>query len=326
MYYNLEWDIKIGNYQLGLLESVEIHKSVDLLADTCVIKVPGSVHNETLKVEDKVKPGNDVTVKLGYSKGVEKPELQLEFKGYLQRIDTDDGSLIFNCEDELYLLRKPVRDKEFKNTGTKNIVQYLLDETKTGLTLECDLTIDYEKFVISNATAYDVLKKLQEETKGNIYIRAGVLHLHPLYTEIHGYATHSFQQNIESSDLKYRLKDDRKVEVIIEKTAKDGKRIRVSAGTTGGDRVTMEGGGMSEADMKKKAEAEAKLLSYDGYEGSITTWLIPYVEPGYSDKIIDEDYEFKNGRYYVTGVTTSMDSSGGQRKIQLGRRLNKENG
>lgn len=322
MYYNLEWDIKIGQYQLGLLDGVEIHKSVDLLADTCVIKLPGSTHGKALNVEGKIKPGDKVAVWLGYSKGTEAADLKMEFEGYLQRIDTDDGSLTLNCEDDLYLLRKPVRDKEFKNAGLQQIAQYLLDETKTGLKLNCTLTIQYDKFVISRATAFDVLKKLQEEAKGNYYIRGGVLHIHPLYTERHGYVTHSFQRNIESADLKYRMKEERKVEVIVERTMPDGKRVRVTGGTTGGDRVTLEGSGLSMKGMQEKADAEAKLRSYDGYEGSITTWLIPYVEPGYSDKIIDEDYEFKNGSYYVTAVTTSMDSSGGKRKIQLGIRLN----
>ena len=310
----------IGGYQLAMLESVEIHKSVDLLADTCTIKLPGSVYNSALKVEGKIKGGDVVTVGLDYNKE-EGGELQNEFTGYLQRIDTDNGNLTLICEDDLFLLRKPVKDKEFKKAGLQTIGQYILNETKANLKLNVTLTIDYDKFVISKATGYDVLKKIQEETNGNIYIKNGTLHIHPRYIEKHGDVTHSFQHNIESADLKYRTAEDRRVEVIIENTDAKGKRVEARAGVTGGDRVTLKGNGMSQDAMQKKAENEYSARSYDGYEGSITAWLWPYVEPGYSDKIIDGDYSYKNGTYYVISVTTTMSSSGGVRKIELGRRL-----
>ncbi|WP_346236157.1 hypothetical protein ABDK00_016880 [Niabella insulamsoli] len=317
MYHKISWQINIGAYRLGLLDSVEIHKSVDLLADTCIIKLPASVFNYTLNVEDKINPGDKVKVQLGYD-----DNLKDEFEGYLRRIDTDDGSLILNCEDDLYLLRKPVKDKEFKGVGLKDIVQYVLSETGVALKQNVTLNITYEKFVINAANGYDVLQKLQDETKGNIYIRDGVLNVHPLYTEKHGYVTYSFQQNIESSDLKYRTKEDRRIEVIVENTDAKGKIIEERAGTTGGEKVTIKAGGMTKEGMKQKAENEHRLRSYNGYEGSITGWLIPYVEPGMSAKVIDEDYPKKDGSYYVTAVTTTVSSSGGVRKIQLGIRLN----
>ena len=60
---------------LQMLESVEIHKSVDLLSDTCVIKCPGSVYGKALSVEGKVEPGARVVVELGYN-----DELKTEFE------------------------------------------------------------------------------------------------------------------------------------------------------------------------------------------------------------------------------------------------------
>lgn len=307
----------IGTWRLMLIDSVEIHKSVDLLADTCEIVLPASVYNYALKVEDKIAPGDRVVVQLGYD------DLKKEFEGYLQRIDTDDGSLILNCEDDLYLLRKSVKDKEFKKTSIKEIIQYVIDQTGAGLQLNCTLTINYDKFVITRAEGYDVLKKLQDETKGNIYIKDGVLNVHPLYTEEHGYVSYSFQQNIESADLKYRRKKDRKVEVIVTTTDAKGKKVEVRYGDMGGEKKTIDAPGMNKESMQQKAKDEHRLRSYDGYEGSITGWLIPFVEPGYSCQLKDEDYSYKDGSYYVTGVTTSIDGSkGGQRKVQLGVRLN----
>lgn len=322
MYYNLDWHITIDKYRLGMLDSVEIHKSVDLLADTCEIKLPGSVYNKALKIEDengkpRIKRGDVVTVQLGYS-----GNLKEEFKGYLLNVGTDDGSITINCENDLFLLRKSVRDKEFKKVTVKQIAQYLIDQLGLSMKLNCTLTIDYDKFVIHQATAYDVLKKLKEETKGNIYLRDGELQIHPPYIQKTGDVTYSFQVNIESSDLKYKNAEDKVMQIVVENVGADGKKKTETFGTTGGDKITITGNGLSDDSMKILAENEYKRQMYDGYEGGITGWLIPFVEPGYSAKVLDEDYEYKEGTYYVTAVTTTVSSGGGVRKVQLGRKLN----
>ena len=310
------YDIQIGNdYKLGLLESVEIHKSVDLLADTAVIKVPGAVYNQALDIEDKVKVGDRVTIKLGYDNPV------TEFEGYLQRIDTDDGFLTFNCEDGIFLMRKPVPDKQFNKTTVKEIAEYCLSEI--GMKdLNCSCDVSYEKFVIKNANAYDVLKKIQDDTKANIYMKGTQLNIHPPYIEKGGDVYYDFAKNIESSDLKYRNKDDRRFEVTVEGVGLDGKKQTVNVGVTGGEkRTVIVSSPMSPDDLRKRGEAEMKYLTYDGYEGSITGWMIPFVEPTYSAHIHDREYEYKNGSYYVVSVTTVFSENGGSRKVALGIKL-----
>ncbi|MCW3088934.1 MAG: hypothetical protein JWP81_3 [Ferruginibacter sp.] len=319
MYYKMSWQITVGRYLLAMLDSCEIHKSVDLLADTCTITLPGYAHNEVSKidkvrVEEKIKRGDKVIVMLGYD-----GKLLKEFEGYLLNINTDDGNMTLNCEDDLFLLRKPVANKQFKNSSVKAIAQYIVDQTGTmKLTINCTLTVDYDKFVISMATAYDVLKKLQEETSANIYLLNGTLHIHPPYIKIFGLVRYSFQRNIEQSSLKYKTKEDRKVQIVIEGVGRDGKKIEITSGTTGGDRITKKASGQSLSAMKALADAEYLKNVFDGYEGDITTWLIPYVEPAYSAEVNDEDFKEKNGRYYVKSVTTTFDSSGAARKVQLG--------
>lgn len=310
------YDIQVGKYKLGLLESVEIRKSVDILASTAVIVVPGVVYNQSLDVEDRVKVGDPVTVKLGYD-----DDFFTEFTGFLQRIDTDDSRLTFNCEDSLYLTRKPVKDKEFNNVTVKQIAQYILSEI--GLSgLDCTYNITYEKFVIKNANAFDVLKKLQEDTKANIYMSGETLHIHPAYIEKGGDVYYDFALNIESSDLKYRNKDDRRFEVTVEGIGLDGKRKTVTVGTTGGEKRSVKVFNvMDDASLRKRGMEEMKYLSFDGYEGSITGWLIPFVEPGYSAHIHDKEYEYKTGSYYVVSVTTTFSENGGVRKVELGRKL-----
>ncbi|WP_291126912.1 hypothetical protein [Dysgonomonas sp. UBA7698] len=317
------YDIRIGNYKLAMLESVEIHKSVDLLTSTATVVVPAVVYNQSLDHEKYVKVGDTISIQLGYD-----DELVSEFTGFVQRIDTDDDSLTFNCEDSMYLTRKSVANKQFLNTTVKEIAQYCMSELKIGgsqiglKNIDCSYDITYQKFVINNANAFDVLKKLKEDTKASIYMIGDTLHIHPPYVEKGGDVVYDFSVNIESSDLKYRKKDDRKFEVQVDGVGLDGKKKKIVVGTTGGEKRTVKvTSPMSDADLKKRGESELEYLTYDGYEGSVMGWLIPFVAPTYSAKIIDSDYEYKTGTYYVTAVTTTFDENGGVRKVEIGKKV-----
>lgn len=315
------------SWRLALVESVEIHRSVDLLAAACVIKLPDKVYNKVEDVSDKIKRGYKVTVKLGYDAA-----LQQEFSGYLLSINTDNNNITLTCEDSLFILRKAVKDKQFAGAGVKAIAQYILQQTGVKMTLNCTDPIVYDKFTIVSATAYDVLKKIEEETKDNIFIteNAGgtrVLNIHPPYEMLGDSVVYSLQKNVEDSDLKWLNKDDLKVQIVIKSTGTDGKITEYKYGTTGGDRHTRQVSGMSGAALKQVAMNEYQKWYYDGYQGSVTGWLIPNCEPTYAAAIVDDEYPDKNGTYYVNSVTTSIGAEGGKRKIQIGRKLsNLENG
>ena len=205
----------------------------------------------------------------------------------------------------------------------KSIARLLVDQIDPSYTVLCDYDIAYEKFVVHQATAYDVLKKLQSETKANIYFNTEKkqLHIHPPYVEKGGEVRYSMQRNIEQSSLEYKRAIDKKIEVTIESTDIKGNTKKITSGTTGGDKVTIKMGSMSEADMRKIADAELLKRSADGYEGSFDAWLVPFVQPTYSAIVKDSDYPYKDGRYYVVSVTTNFSESGGKRTVQLGVKL-----
>ena len=73
--------------------------------------------------------------------------------------------------------------------------------------------------------------------------------------------------------------------------------------------------------MRLRGETELKRRTFDGYDGSIDTWLIPECRAGDTAEIHDTDYPHKEGTYFVRSVTTEFSSSGGKRKIELGFRL-----
>ena len=319
---NIIWEIKFktdgSTYRLETVESIDIECSVDNLADTATILLPEAVMNQVLNIGNQVKRGSEVVIKLGYD-----ATLQTEFVGFVQDVVTNDSSLKIVCEDALFLFRVKVNDIELKPTSLAKIAQYVIDQVDPSFKLKVegyDNEIAYEKFVIHQATGYDVLKKIAEETSANIYFNTEKkeLHIHPPYIEKGGEVIYSMQHNIEKSSLEFKKAIDRKIEITIENTNSRGKVETTTIGTSGGDKTTIKVGGQTPSMVLKKANAELLRRSADMYEGSIDTWLIPFVQPTFTAKIKDEDYPERDGKYYVTGVTTSVSESADKRTVKIG--------
>ena len=323
MYYNLDWEIKFKTgsktFKLLMLLECEIEKNVENLADVAVITLPETVLNQALKVKDKIGRGSEVTIKTGYN-----GDLKTEFIGFVRDITTD-GSLKIHCEDALFLFRRGIKDKMLKPTSVKKIAEYVCSEIGEGYKVVVEGDLAYEKFVIHQATGYDVLMKLQEETKYNIYFNTEKkeLHIHPPFIEKkdNGYVIYCMQKNIEKSSLEYKKAIDRKFELTIEKTKKDGTVVTEKIGQSGGETKTLKVGSLDAKSVKMRAEAEFKEFASDRYEGSFDTWLIPYCEPTYSAKIVDFDYSEQSAIYYVKATKVNISSSGGVRTITPGIKL-----
>ena len=315
--FTLVYDIRLGDFRLGMLDKVEIHRSVELLADTATIVLPGAEYNKALEVESLIKRGDPVSITIGY----EETGLREEFRGWIQRISTDDGSITIECEDDLYKFRKSIPNEELKQVKLESLLKKVISGIGGSYKLDCTYSWTYEKFVISNATGYDVLKKVQEESGADIYLADDTLHVHAPAETVGDDVYYDFAQNVEECDLTYRTAEDRKVQVVVKATMPDGTVKEIETGSTGGDKVEIRCATSDEASMRQRGQTEVKRLSFDGYEGNITTWLIPYCKPGDTAELKDEDYPEKDGRYFVQAVTTEFSRDGGKRTVELGFRL-----
>ncbi|MDK7674395.1 hypothetical protein QP547_01040 [Weeksella virosa] len=318
----MEWDIRFfaeeKEFQLGILAECEIVKSVENLVDTATVILPEAYMNQVFDLQQKIKRGSEVHIYLGYNGNLVK-----EFTGYVRQINTNDSSLRFECEDALFLFRKGVNDVQLTKTKVSAIAQYLINQLGVEYQLSCDYDIAFDKFVIHQATAYDVLKKLQEETGANIYFDTEnkTLHIHPPFTEKGGDVIYDLHRNVEKSSLEYKTAEDRKVEVTVESVAANGTVQSYTTGTTGGEKVTKKVSSIGADGLRIIAENEYRNRMQDAYEGDLTAWLIPYCEPTYTAEIRDSDYPYKNGFYYVKQVKTNFSQNGGVRTINLGIKL-----
>lgn len=315
--YTLDFEVKIGEFYLGMVESITIHKSVELLADTCEIVLPAARQNKALEVEEQIKRGDEVSVSIGYKEvGIKE-----EFKGYLQRISTDGGSIKLFCEDDLFQFRKDLPNEELKKISLSNLLSKVVKGIGKNYKIDCSYIWVYDKFVIRDATGYDVLKKVQEECGADIYLKDGVLHIHPPGEVVGKERFYDFAVNIEKAELSFKRAEDKKVKVVVKAIMPDGKVKEIEVGSTGGEKVEVKCHASDTASMKARGEAEVKRRTFDGYDGSITTWLIPECNPGDTASIHDGDYTYKDGTYFVRSVTTEFSENGGKRKIELGYRL-----
>lgn len=315
--YTMAFDIRIGKYKLCMIDKVKIHRSVELLADTAVITLPASEYNKALQIEDKLHRGDKVIITLGYK----EPGLETEFEGWLQRISTDGGNIKLHCEDDLFLFRKDIGNEVLMKVSLKDLLAKVVTGCGLSFKVECSYSWTYNKFVINNATGYDVLKKVQEECGADIYLQDETLHIHPPGEKMGVECFFDFALNVEEDNLTYHRAEDKKIQVIVKALMPDGTVKEIETGSTGGDRIEIKCATNDEASMKARGELEVKRRSFDGYEGSITGWLIPVCRPSDSVTLHDADYPYKDGTYFVTAVTTEFSKEGGKRKVNLGFRL-----
>lgn len=316
--YTMGYDIQIGAYKVGMLDSVEIHKSVELLVDTAEITLPAAEYNVALDVESKIGRGDRVSIRIGY----EETGLVEEFRGWLQRITTDGRSIKLTCEDDLFTLRKDLPNEVLKGVTLEALLKRIITGTGNDYGVACSYQWTYARFVIHDATGYDVLKKVQEECGADIYLQDGVLHVHAPGEMTGKERRYDFALNVEEADLTYRQAEDKKVCVVVKALMPDGTVKEIETGSTGGEKVEVRSATSDDASMQARGELEVKRRSFDGYDGSITTWLIPECVPGDSASLHDDDYPRKGGTYFVRSVTTTFSKDGGKRKIELGFRLN----
>lgn len=315
---SMEYDITIGKFRLGMVDSITVKKSVETLCDTATIVLPSSYINKAVGIESKLHEGDEVLIALGYSNQVER-----EFVGYLNSISTDDSKVTLDCEDSIYLFRKSLPDKEYVNTSLKSLLQSVVKAIKPSYEVECDYDFTYDRFVVKDATAWDVLKKVQDETKANVYFKGKTLHVHPQYSEIENEqaVVYDFSVNIEKSSLKWKRADQREYLVEIEGILPNGERVKEIAGKPGGDKRSVKLYVTDRASLKSRAEEEMKMVVYTGFEGNVTGWLVPYCEPGYKIELRDAEYPDKNGTYYVVATETRFSSSGGERVVTIGKKI-----
>ncbi len=319
----LEGNIQIGDYIFRVIHDVEYTKSVDELVDTATIKLPKKFkvkqNDALLFTEQAIKIGAPVSITIGY----ERKYSATEFVGFVAKIKPKYPVEIV-VEDAMWLLRRKNINKIW-NTGVslKDLLREIVKGTELALADNIP-EMELDKFLIKNANGTQVLQKLKQDFGLSIFINDQ----NQLYcglqqgTNIAQEVAFDLNYNIVENNLEYRKAEERKIKVRYAYIDQENKRKNVEVGDADGELRTYHTSVVSnEATSKEMATAEIEKLKYDGYDGTIKAFLMPFATRGMKAIISDTEYPEQNGNYFIKKVRVSFGQNGARRTVTLGMKL-----
>lgn len=315
VYLNMAARVVIGDIYFDDITEVEITESVTDLSDVAKIIIPRFYKQLDGKYPlDFIKSGDKVKIEFGY----EETGLNVEFEGFVKEISADIP-LQISC-DQLY----PLRQNNFVKSYKAVTLKQLLNDITTGTfikKIECP-DVNMGKYIIDNASTYQVLDKIKEQYGFFARIKEDLLHVgfawdwRPGFTKNH---TYNMQANVKSNDLKYKTSDEFNVRVRVKIRNKKSKEAYVEVGSKDKDATvqTIEYAADSEKVAKEIANARLKKSVYTGYTGSITGFGFPYTRAGDSATIKNIREPYREGTYLIEKIVKTYNSSGISRKNDI---------
>jgi hypothetical protein len=322
-------NIKLGNFKPVKANAVKWSRKVDNFSDTATIKVPAitmlKVNGDTYeKVETglQLEEGMKVEIYAGYNGNND-----LRFKGFIRRKNYT-VPLELECEGYAYQLRKKVDfSASYKSTTVRALLEALIKGTDIKLS-DAIPDIPLTNLRFKNAKGTDVLQYLKDKCLLTVYFNYEVLYVGLKMTEVKSKALFQLGWNvIKDNDLKFeKNKELAQVNIKVEKRDKKGHKIHAQADVNKYSSVkTLKIRHITDTNsLKAIADQKRKELLNVGYEGKITAFLKPYVEPGMAAKIIDKKYPDRTGLYFIESVEGDFSTSGGRQKIGIGVTLNND--
>lgn len=329
MYLVLNSEIKIGNVKMRGVNDVVIRESIHEYKNTCNIKIPtsavlkrtGQSDQSSVQTANQFKKGEKVIVKLGYN-----GELKQEFIGFVNRINRTTPVEI-ECEGYSYQLRNK---KNIKKSWASTTLKEVLKEVVSGTDIKLHdkiPDIPLKNLLLNNASGTQVIDYLKDLLKNTItaFFIDDVLYVGLTYVDVTEQTVKYAQgKNVISDDsLKYHEADEIDVKIEFKHKKPDGvKTTNDNVGTGNGIvRTEVVSAVDDSAWLTKMAQAKLEQESFDGYEGEITAFLVPYCRAGYRIDYKSERYPEKNGVYFAEGITIQFGSGGGRRIPELGLKL-----
>jgi hypothetical protein len=320
--YTLTSNITVGDYRFKVHE-VRVRKSLNNYMDTAIIKIPASARlktpdqpvTESMDTAKQFQEGDKVKIELGYD-----GNLKTEFEGFVSRVNFTTPVEI-ECEGYAWQLRH----KSIEGNWKKITLKDLLTEIIKGTDIVLDDSVDempIENLTIPQQPLLGVLDYLKEHCFCSVFFKGNVLYAGLKYTKPGAAVKHILRWNvIKDNDLKLRRSGEVNVKINISSEKKDGTKAKGSAGNDGGkviNRLTIV---QDEAWLEKMAAKKLQQYDFDGYEGKITTFLIPFTQPGDKSILTDDKYAELSGDYLIESVDVAFTMQGARRINELGIKL-----
>lgn len=305
--------VQIGNLEFGNVESIRIEESLTELGSKAVITIARNYRRlDGKSILDYIAPGMRVAIKLGYDE-----ELEREFLGYVANVGAETPVEI-RCEDEFYPLKRKTIIKSWSAISLKA----MLGEIAPGFTIDCG-EMNLGKFEIDNASAYEVLRRLQQD--------------YGLYTRLSGNVltvgftwdwksnirhTYHAQGDVKKSNLEWRRAEDVKLNIkVVYYDGKHKKTLRIGDSENGSSTINASRVASSEADAKSIGRSILDKSRFDGFTGSITGFCEPRTHAGDSLELKSPLLKDKEGTYLIEKVIVTYNQDGISRENTLAKKL-----
>lgn len=319
----LNADITIGPYKGIKPNEVSWRSSVDDYTDTAEITLPaiavlkkdGEMYVR-VNTAQQLKEGMPVTIMAGYGS-----ELRHAFSGYLSRIGYGTPLKLY-CEGPTYLLRRKTIFAAYRSgTTTTQILNDLLMGTGHSLHPQT-VSIATPAVSFGGVAGTEVLEWLKKNAQrvywvdGRLY--AGLEQLPR--PELIRYRLN--WNTIGDEGLSFGPLAKNEVNISFEKRNPDGSRKTANTNPGAvGNKVVKLSLDYTQADLEKLAATSKLLEEQKGFEGTLTTFLVPWCPLAATARITDGRYPERSGSYFVQQVSGSISTIGGRQVIKLGRRL-----
>lgn len=310
--------ITIGGKSFSGVHEVNVKRSIFEIGATASVKVPvTAVLRQTgeppahVEVAQAVKVGDPVEILLGYN-----GSYQREFRGYVKLLNLQTPLEII-CEDEFYM----TRNRSVTLQGKSTLADIL---NKCGLKVAYAATLTIDNFTADNKPVSWVLGNLATEYGLSIFFDLdGNLYASQPYKIVSDTVKYRLRWNvIRDDDLQYHRADDVKMKIKAVCIYKDGTKIEGVIGSDDGTEKTLYFYDVNDkAELAALADAELKRHSYDGYAGTLETFLQPFAIPTMVAEIEDKAFNERDGRYYVESTEVKFGTGGARRLVEIGLKV-----
>ncbi|MBV8255004.1 MAG: hypothetical protein JO154_20555 [Chitinophaga sp.] len=327
--FKLTSEINVGRYKAIKPISVKISKSIFDFVDKAVFKMPDAakIMNGTILVNDKTdtallfKEGDEVSIWLGYN-----DILQDEFKGFVTKVN-HTSPVEIECEGYAYQLRGGSNiNKVYINTTLKKVLQEITATTSIKLGEIPDVAID--KLTIHEKSRTEILLLLKNYYKLEFFFNGDELSANLMYLHREADVKYRLGFNVIKAD-ELKLKNGGKDKIVVRflSDKRNGEKVQGKVGSSQKDakEELLKIPSVSEKkSLEKIAEKHAYTLSYEGYEGKIECFLVPYCIPGFRASFEDLKHPEKNGNYYVQATEVTYGKEGARRSVTIGAKLSSD--
>lgn len=316
------------------VNEVKVVSSWENLGDTALVKIPliknkisltrGQQTRNLETIVDQFTVGDRVTIKMSY-KGLHDFYEYEEFSGFIKSV-APKTPLEIECEDAVWLLRRVNLAKAWRQTTLKEVVSYIVAEVNKASQYKIAQSgkipdVKFEKFRLDHVNGAEALQKIKEEYGLVAYFRGFELFVGLPFLDVLDSVKYDLAQNVIESDLIYRRAEDIRIKLKAVAILKDNKQIEVEVGDKEGDMRTQFYYNITDkATLKKIAEKDIEKLKFEGYEGGLQTFLVPFARHSMTARIVDPEFKKRDGNYLINEVETTY-GRGIKRSIRIGKKL-----